>query len=169
MQGDSTSRAPARWWRCHPWWAGAVLLGATALCALVANVALDWPASPDPVPWEVQHAAAGRPELVGKAYVYDCWGNFIDSEHLWRVEVSPELIPALVQHCGVVELESAEQVPGAFWWQLPYWWRPPRTGPARYFASPGFRTDVRGADGQYYLMAYDDAGGVLYVWHKNNF
>jgi hypothetical protein len=169
VQKDSTSRARVGWWRRHPRWTIAAVFGATALCTLLAKVAVDWPAFPDPVPWEVQRVATDRPDLVGKAYVYNCWGNFIDSQHLWRIEVNSEVIPALVRECDLRELDSAEEVPGAFWRQMPYWWRPPQSGPARYFISPGFRVDSRGQDGSHYLMVYDEASGVLYVWHKNNF
>ncbi len=66
----------------------------------------------------------------------------------------------------MVELASVEEVPGAFWRQRPYWWRPPRIGPARYFASPSFRAAGRIDSGQHYLMVYDEVGGVLYVWYK---
>jgi hypothetical protein len=145
-----------------------VAVATVAFLALVAKVVFDWPASPDPVPWVVQHAAAGRPDMVGRADVWDCWDNFIDSEHYWQVEVKAELVPAIVGNCGVVEPPAPSELPSAFWGPRPYWWRPPRAG-GRYFATPGFPTNGRGPDGQFYLMAYDEERGVLYAWHKNNF
>jgi len=166
---DLTNAAPARWRRRRRWLVVVALLGTTFCCVTVAKVVFDWPASRDPVPWEVQQAAAGRPELVGRADVYDCWGNFINSQHLWRVEVGPEVVSPFARTCELKELAAAGEVPAAFWSQVPYWWRPPRVGPARYFISSGFRDDTRGSDGNYYLVAYDETGGVLYVWYKNNF
>ena len=169
VSADLMNLASARRRRRHRWLAVVTLLGATFNCILVAKVVFDWPAARDPVPREVQQAAVGRPDLVGRADVYDCWGNFIDKQHLWRVEVGPEVIPAIVRECELRELIAAGDVPDAFWRQLPYRWRPPRAGPARYFVSSGFQADKRGRDGSHYLMAYDEAGGVLYVWHKDNF
>jgi hypothetical protein len=130
---------------------------------------LDFPASPDPVPYEVKQATTGRAGLVERADVYECWGGFIDSQYLWRVEIDPELIPAVLRQFELKELKAAGDVPSSFWRQWPYWWRPPRTGAARYFISPRFEGNARGDDGSHYLMAYDEAHRVLYVWHKNNF
>ena len=168
LSTDLVRASPGHRRRRRLQWVVVALLVVT-ICGLVARLVFDWPAFPDPVPWEITTAAGDRPGLVGRADVYDCWGNFIDTQHLWRVEVSPELIPAVVQQCRVVERVSAQEMPAAFWRELPYWWRPPATGRARYFASPGFRTDVRGGDGQFYLMAFDEITKILYVWHKNNF
>lgn len=168
VSAGSTSHPPARR-RRRLRLAPIRLLCVMLFGVVVAKVGFDWPAFSDPVPWEIKHSVADRPDLIGRADVYDFWGNFIDSQHLWQVEVSVEAIPALVRDFRVRELTGAEEVPDDFWGQMPYWWRPPRTGPARYFISPGFQTDTRGIDGHFYLMAYDEAAGVLYVWFKNNF
>jgi hypothetical protein len=114
-------------------------------------------------------ASAKRAELIGRADVYECWGGFIDSQYLWRVEIGLELIPAIMRQFDLRELQVADDVPSGFWRQWPYWWRPPRTGAARYFIRPGFEGNARGDDAGHYLMAYDEAHKVLYVWHKNNF
>ena len=101
--------------------------------------------------------------------MYDFFGNFIDSQHLWRVEAGTALIPDIVKAWDVREVGSANDLPEAFWQHSPYWWRPPRTGSARYFVSDGFRTDSRGGDGSFYMMVYDETTELLYVWYKNNF
>jgi hypothetical protein len=101
--------------------------------------------------------------------VYNFWDNFIDQQHLWRVEVKPELLPLLRQEIGVVELASVDEVPDAFWNHPPYWWNPKRNRPARYFMSSKFDPVNRGPDGIHYLLMYDQATEVLYVWVKDNF
>ena len=147
--------------------AGLIIAG--LLCVLVAKVAFDWPAFAAAIPSDVQKVAAARNGFVGRTYVYTFWGNIIDSEELWRVEVDADVLTDLVRNYQLLPLASTQEVPARFWQQRPYWWRPPRGGRVRYFGSPGFPIDQRGPDGNFYLMAYDEAEGILYVWYKNNF
>jgi hypothetical protein len=130
---------------------------------------IDWPASPGELPTEIRHAAGDRPELVGTAHVYAFWSNFIDSQYLWRIEIDPDLIPLLKRELRVGELSSVSEVPGAFWSQPPYWWTPDKNAKARYFKSSGFVAESRGQDGNYYLLMYDEAQGVVFIWAKHNF
>jgi uncharacterized membrane protein (UPF0136 family) len=151
-----------------------VLAWSTSLVALLlslgaATSVCDWPAIRDPVPAEIQSAVGDRTDLVGRADVYNFWDNFIDSQHLWRVEMAPEVAESLVSQWNLRELASADNVPRAFWRWMPCWWRPPQSGPARYFMSSGFEPDGRGSDGSHFLIAYDVPRRILYVWHKNNF
>jgi hypothetical protein len=152
----------------------AVLAWSTSLVALLlslgtATFVCDWPAIQDPVPAEIQSAVGDRTDLVGRADVYNFWDNFIDSQHLWRVEAAPEVAESLVSQWNLRELASEDNVPRAFWRWMPWWWRPPKSGPARFFISPGFEPDGRGFDGSHFLIAYDVPRRMLYVWHKNNF
>jgi hypothetical protein len=139
------------------------------LCA--SKAASDWPTIfNDDVPGEIEQAAKGLPNVVRKCRVYGCWSNvvnLIDPQHLWRVEISREAIPVLVNDCKLTELGSSNEVPRQFWTQAPYWWHPPKTGKARYFITPGFspETIISSEDG-HYLMAYDESVEVLYVWRK---
>lgn len=151
-----------------------VLARSPSLVALLlsfgaATSVCDWPAVHDPVPAEIQSVVGDRTDLVGRVDVYSFWDNFIDSQHLWRVEVAPEVAESLVSQWSLRELASADNVPRAFWRWMPCWWRPPQSGPARYFKSPGFDLDGRGTDGTHFLIAYDVSRRVLYVWHNNNF
>jgi hypothetical protein len=158
---------PVRWTRRHPFWTIVLLFAAITIVLSIVKFASDWPAFHQPVPQAIQDAAKGNPDLIGTANVYDFWGNFIDRQHLWRVQMSPELIPILVKKFGLIEVDSADEVPKEFWQQQPYWWRPSRSG--RFFISPGFQADRRGADGDHFLMMYDESTSVIYVWYKNNF
>jgi len=155
--------------RRHPRWAIGIATGVSVCLLVLTKLAIDWPVFPAKVPQEVQQAAQGKPDLVGSAYVYDFWGNFIDSEHLWRVKVNAEIVTAVAKECSARELASADEVPGAFWHQSPYWWQPSRNRPGRYFMSAKFEADGRGQDGPHYLLVYDELDSVLYVWFKNNF
>lgn len=146
---------------------GGVILAIVAFIG--ARFILDWPASPDAVPWEVTEAADGRTDLFGEALVYDFPTNFIDTEHLWRVEVKPALMKRLIENLELKELPGPDAVPGDFWRLTPHWWDPPRDRTGRYFRTSEFPTQSRGPDGVFYLMAYDEAHSLLHVWHKNNF
>jgi hypothetical protein len=161
-----------RWWiRRHPLLSVAILSFVVCMAffgVFVAKLTVDWPAQGASVPRVVANAAAGKPELVGKVFVYDCWGALLDSEHLWRVKVDESLIPAIMVNTGSTEVVAAA-IPSAFWWHTPYWWQPPRSGAVRYFVSPDFRADERNGDGEHYMMIYDQANGLLYVWNKSNF
>ena len=90
-----------------------------AICLFVIVVLLvpfliyiDWPARPAELPRSFTYVTDGRTDLTGTVYVYDFWGNFIDTEHVWRIEAKPELIPLLIEHWRLKELESADEVPG---------------------------------------------------------
>ena len=99
------NKAHIPWWARNPRTAAAALLGVMTLCVLVVKIGVDWPAFYSAAPVEVQHAAGGRPGLIGKARVYDFWRNaitVIDTQHLWHVEVSPEVLPVLVLECDSV-------------------------------------------------------------------
>ena len=85
--------------RRHPRWAIGIATGVSVCLLVLTKLAIDWPVFPAKVPQEVQQAAQGKPDLVGSAYVYDFWGNFIDSEHLWRVKVNAEIVTAIAKEC----------------------------------------------------------------------
>lgn len=155
--------------RRHPVWAVIISIAASACFLVLVKLAIDWPAFPAEVPLAVQQKAEGKPDLVGTAYVYHCWGKFIDSEQLWRVEVSPELVSRIASGLGARELLSNDEVPTEFWGHWPYWWQPSRNGPGRYFMSAKFEADRRGQDGHHYLIVYDEATSILYVWFQDNF
>jgi hypothetical protein len=106
---------------------------------------------------------------MGRADVYHFGDNFIDSQNCWRVEVAPEVIESLGTQWNLRELASADNLPRAFWRWIPGWWRPPQSGPARYFISPEFAPEGRGPNDTHFLIAYDVPRCVLYVWHKNIF
>jgi hypothetical protein len=151
----------------YVWW-----LVTLAVCMVtVAPVYLayiDWPGRPGSLPVPLGHALRDNGDLVGNVFVYDFWDNFIDSEHLWRIEAKPELLPLLVDAFDLRELPVAD-VPTRFWTQPPYWWQPSRSADARAFITPSFLAGSRGPDGDHYLMLYDPHDQVLYAWVKHNF
>jgi hypothetical protein len=133
---------------------------------------VDWPArpaSPDELSRPIARLSTDHSELIGSVYVYDFWGNFIDTEHLWKIHTRPELLPVLVEQWRLKELTSAAQVPAAFWSQPPYWWKPHRKENARYFMSAKFVAGERGVDGDHYLLMYDEEANVIFAWAKLNF
>ena len=89
--------------------AGLIIAG--LLCVLVAKVAFDWPAFAAAIPSDVQKVAAARNGFVGRTYVYTFWGNIIDSEELWRVEVDADVLTDLVRNYQLLPLASTQEVP----------------------------------------------------------
>ena len=106
LEEIQAKRASFRWWRRHPFWAAASVLAILASVGFVRRL-IDWPASLASPPDVVQRAAAGQTDLIGMANVYDFWGEFIDSQHLWRVEVSPEFALRIAKECLAKELGSS--------------------------------------------------------------
>ncbi len=170
-QADRSTNYPARprWRRLAYVALGLGLVIPVALLIWAYLWYIDWPAAPAPLPPQIAWAVEGQSEPVGTVFVYDFVGNFFDSEHLWRIELAPELVPVIVRSWGVPELGSAAELPAAFWRQPPYWWRPRPDGPSRYFMSSGFNPNGRGQDGTHYVFLYNEAEGALYAWVKNNF
>ena len=126
------SGGPSRpWWRRpRNWGIGAAIL-VLGVFGFVYLQYIDWPAKPSDPPPVFLDAAGDQPDLVGSTYMYDFWGNFIDQQHLWRVEAKPELLPLVMREFGALELASVDEMPDAFWSQPPYWWKPKRNRPGR--------------------------------------
>jgi hypothetical protein len=148
-----------------------IAAAAFLLCVLAPLYVLyvDWPASATAVPGEIKKAGGGKNGATGTAYVYDFWGNFIDSEHLWKVEVSAECLARFVDEYRLSESPSEVGLPRQFWSQPPYWWDPPKSGRLQFFRSGKFDPINRGQDGIHFLLLYDEEAGVLYAWVKYNF
>lgn len=143
-----------------------VAVGAVILIALLVYLAhVGWPARPASLP-DCLKAVGCDDDLV--IFVYDFWGNFIDHEHLWRIEAKPELRDSLAQRLDLRQL-PLDQVPASFWRQPPYWWRLRKDAAAKFFISQGFVADRRGPDGEHFLLMLDEEAAVIYGWYKSNF
>ena len=95
-------------------------------------------------------------------------GSFIDTEHVWRLSLSPHQLDRVVAEYGPVTV-LPENVPQSFWRAFPRWWRPTRNVNCRYFSTPSFPAQSRGPDGDHCFTMYDSQNQQFYVWYKFNF
>ena len=95
-------------------------------------------------------------------------GSFIDSEHVWRLSLPPSE-PKIIVANHRLSAVTAGNVPGEFWQVFPLQWGPSHDARNMFYSTPGFPSQSRGPDGEYYFMMYDSQNQWLYVWHKFNF
>jgi hypothetical protein len=104
---------------------------------------------------------------ITEAKVY-CLGDFIDSEHVWRLKLSPGQLEKVVAKYGLATIQP-QKVPTSFWRAFPFWWRPSLNSNSRFLATVNFPSHSRGPDGEHCFAMYDSQEQLLYVWYKLNF
>ncbi len=93
------------------------------------------------------------------------WG-LLDAQHVWRIKVPPENLPAAVATLGMAEVQ-VKSLPVAFRSAFPPLWRPTLSKESRCFATPDF-TDFP-PDGDSYFAVYSPLAQTLSVWHRYSF
>lgn len=145
---------------------GLVGFAVVGALSLVAARYVDWPASADPLPAELQEALGERASRIGAFYNYELGGGFLDREWLWRLDASPEVVALVVNG---LSLHPAPTIPDQLWRMPPHYWpRAPVAG-AQAFQSEAFTADGRGRDGLHYFLLHDPNTGRAFIWFKNNF
>ncbi len=91
--------------------------------------------------------------------------RFIDDEHLWRVRVPRDRLPALAKTLSL-QRTSMEMLPERFWKQPPYWWKKP-SGSLETYQTPN--ANAKRGEGWNASAVYDPRTQFLYVWGENNF
>lgn len=95
----------------------AILITALVVIPLTA-LYFDWPATPDPIPEELQHALHENSAGLHAFYEYDLSG-FMEREKLWRLDLTREALEKIVSG---LKLSHTVQVPPDFFQQPPYYW-----------------------------------------------
>lgn len=94
--------------------------------------------------------------------------DFLDSEVVWRVQVPPSDVDAVVKALGMAAV-SQDKIPTTFAQKPPLWWRPETGSDARAFSTGNFPTANRGGDGNHVFAVYNPQTERLHVWIKENF
>jgi hypothetical protein len=142
---------------------GTLLASAALGLAIAFYLAhIDWPASPDAIPPQLERVLDAREVTV---HTYDL-GGFIDTQYLWRIAAERRVLGRIIQHLGLMPVGSA---PRSFWSHPPSWRPARKQAGVRFYKSPQFDADNRGSDGDHYFAMHDEREGVLYVWFKQNF
>lgn len=95
-------------------------------------------------------------------------GAFIDTEHVWRLSMTPQQLEQVTTNYGWSEIPSGS-APTALLQAFPFWWRPSHGTNCRFLATPNFPANSRGPDGEHYLAMYAPDQEQFYVWYKSNF
>lgn len=139
-----------------------VLLIIVALVVTAICWKRDFPAIPDSAPSHIEKALSGTD---ARCYIYSL-GGFVDSEYLWRIDGSPEVIAAVIAELGLKESRS---IPASFWKMPPYYWPRRLSDSATPYRSANFVDDGRGPDGPHFFLLHDTKSNRAYVWFRDNF
>jgi hypothetical protein len=146
-----------------------VLLGTgglfLAFVGLVHAHYSDRPARQDALPAVLSHVLSTNAAGVTAFYLYDR-GGFIDTEWLWRIDATPDVVTAIV---AGLQLRPVPAVPHDFWRMPPHYWPRARPAGALAYQSRSFSADQRGPDGSHYFLLHDKTQDRAYVWVKDNF
>ena len=130
---------------------------------VLAACLLDWPATPDTIPYQLSTIVDAR--SLERFYAYPL-AQYSDNQWLWRIDARPEVLASIATKSGMTPCANA---PNAFWRMPPYYW--PRTIPdgGRLYCTPSFPSGSRGPDGWHFIMAVDVTRSRAFVWFINNF